>query len=359
MRSGINLEGIYTQTITVIVTTIHRENNFNLLRLVLASLVIIGHSPDLVIGSDSGEPSTMMLGAISLGELAVDGFFLLSGYLILQSWHSQPNAWSFLKKRVLRIYPGYLAAGLICAFLVGPLGASPSQYFASMDFGALLGSLLLLQVPAVPEVFSGQPNPGINGSMWTISREFMCYLLVLALGVVGALRVRHFWLGLTAAVLAALVFLKLSYLPSHGLRLWSFFLAGGCYYLYRERVCYDWRLALILASINAICLLSWRLSELALATVGGYVLFYLAGKRFHVLSGFNRFPDVSYGVYLYGWPIQKLLVWYFPTLSHWELSVLALMAALLVGTGSWYLIEKPALRFKEAATGLKRAITHT
>lgn len=326
--------------------TNYRQNNFNLIRLVLALLVIFGHAPELIDGNRHREWLTAIFGTISFGELAVDGFFLLSGYLIMQSWDAQPQAWPFLKKRLLRIYPGFIIASLICAFVVGPLASDPSTYFSAFDGADFLRGLLLLDIPAVPPVFNGTPYSIVNGAMWTISREFMCYLFVLAAGATGLLRLRHFCLALTIAVLAALAWLKLKNVPVVDMRLASFFLSGACYYTYRDRIRYDGRAAAMLGVIAVAGMCSWRGAELALATVGGYVLLYAAAKRSALLSQFNRLPDVSYGVYLYGWPIQKLLLWHMPSMSPWELFALTAPAAILAGTISWHLIEKPALRFK-------------
>jgi peptidoglycan/LPS O-acetylase OafA/YrhL len=323
-----------------------RENNFNLIRLLLALLVIFGHSPELIDGNRHREWLTRIFGTVSFGELAVDGFFLLSGYLIMQSWDSQPQAWAFLKKRLLRIYPGFIVASVTCAFIVGPLASVPSQYFGAFDAAGFMTGLLLLDIPVVPPVFEGSPYANINGAMWTISREFSCYLFVLIAGVTGALRLRHFCLGVTALLFAVLAWFKLKNIPVMDMRLASFFLSGACYYRYREHIKFHGGIAAALAAAVAVCMFSWRGAELAMASIGGYVLLYLAGKRSATLSHFNRLPDVSYGVYLYGWPIQKLLLWYCPSLSPWALSGLAATAALVAGTFSWYLVEKPALRFK-------------
>lgn len=323
-----------------------RQNNFNLLRLVLAFLVIFGHSPELIDGNRSREWLTRIFGTVSCGELAVDGFFLLSGYLIMQSWDNQPQVWQFLKKRLLRIYPGFVAASLICAFIVGPMASDPTQYFKTFRLSDFINGMALLNIPAVPPVFDGTPYANINGSMWTISREFACYLFVLFAGVTGALRQRYFCLGLTAVVFVVLTWFKLKNIPVVDMRLISFFLSGACYYAYRDRIRFDGRFAAAALAITLIGLCSWRGADLMLTTVGGYALLYAAGKRSVLLSQFNRLPDVSYGVYLYGWPIQKLLLWHDPAMSPWELFIAAGLGSLAAGTASWYLIEKPALHFK-------------
>ena len=324
-----------------------RQNNFNLLRFTLALLVLFGHSPELIDGNRDREWLTQTFGSISFGEFAVDGFFLLSGYLIAQSWYSQPKAWPFLKKRLLRIYPGFIVASVICALFVGPLAAIPSTYFGSFDLSTFFIGLAFLSVPIVPEVFSDTPYPLLNGAMWTISKEFICYLFVLAAGVAGVFRVRYACLIPTIAVFAMLVAFKLQHLTVPvDLRLASFFLSGVCYFQLRDIIKMNGFLAVACVVISVLALFSWRAAELVLATVGGYALLYAASKRSFALSQFNRLPDISYGLYLYGWPIQKMLLWYFPSLSPWELFGMAAPTAIMFGTASWYLIEKPALRLK-------------
>lgn len=327
--------------------TVTRQNNFNLIRLVLALLVMLSHSPELVDGNRSRELLTRMFGTLSFGELAVDSFFLLSGYLILQSWHSDPQPWPFLKKRLLRIYPGFIAAALVCAFLVGPLAADPFQYFADLDMSKLVGSITLLQLPAIPPVFSGRSNAFVNGSMWTISHEFLCYLLVLAAGASGALRRRHVWAIFSAIAFITMATLKLRMHPvDANLRLGVCFLSGGCFFMYRDQIRMNGLVAVALLGAVVVGLHSWRGAELAVASAGAYVLVYAAGKRSPLLSHFNRLPDVSYGVYLYGWPIQKLLLWFDVSMSPWTLFLIATPIAIAAGAVSWHYIEKPALKFK-------------
>lgn len=323
-----------------------RQNNFNLVRLLLALLVLLSHAPEIIDGNRSREILTRLFGSLSFGELAVDGFFLLSGYLIVQSWESAPQAWPFLKKRLLRIYPGFIVATLVCAFVVGPLGAVPKTYFAALDVPSLVVNALFLQKPAVPAVFAGLHHEGINNSMWSISAEFACYLGVLALGVTGALGRCKVWLVLTVLAFAIGAAARLTNVTIPGMRLAMLFLSGGAYYVYRDRIHLNGRMALAAAVAVVLCMFSWRLSELAVTSLGGYAVLYAAGKRSPWLMQFNRLPDVSYGTYLYGWPIQKLLIWTIPTISPWSLFALSAPCALLVGTISWYLVEAPALRLK-------------
>src|SRR2546422_805983 len=105
-----------------------RENNFDFLRFFFALLVIYSHSYALVLTravSERTEPFRILTrGQAAGGALAVDGFFIISGFLIARSWFSSKGLFDYLKKRVLRIYPGFIVAVALCAFLLGAYGAS-------------------------------------------------------------------------------------------------------------------------------------------------------------------------------------------------------------------------------------------
>lgn len=335
------------------------DNNFNFLRLFFALLVLLSHSPELIYGNRSRELLTMAFGTISFGEFAVDGFFLLSGYLIVQSWTRKPDAWTFLKSRLLRIVPAFVVASLICAFIIGPIGSDSHAYFAAFSPIAFLSGIALLQSPILPPSFAGTHYPVTNGSMWTISLEFTCYLLVLLLGLAGATR-RAAWVSITVTIFAGLLLTKLGFrVPDLGavlawqdqfIRLASFFLTGGCFFLFKDRIVFTGRVALAAAVAIIACLFSWRGAEFGLAIFGGYLLFFVALQPVTLLRHFKTgMPDVSYGVYLYGWPVQKLTLWYVPSMSPWVLFAVSAILSIALGAASWFLIEKPFTNLKRAS----------
>lgn len=280
-------------------------------------------------------------------------FFLLSGYLIMQSWDEQPDAWTFLKKRVLRIYPAFLVASIICALVIGPLAADPVSYFSAFNVPAFLTGAFLLKPPVLPPVFQGLPYAEMNTSMWTIAREFECYVLVLATGMLGLLRKRHFWLILTVAALAAAIALKLAHVRLNDLRLVTFFCSGACFYIYRTKISLRGVPALGCLAVTLLSMVSWRASEIALATFGAYAIFYIATKPSNFFNKFNRFPDVSYGLYLYAWPVQQLIISRVPGITPAALFVSAAAVSICAGILSWYAIEKPALKFKRVRVATK------
>lgn len=332
------------------------HNNFNLLRLLLALLVLLSHAPELQDGDRHRELLTQLFHTLSFGELAVDGFFLLSGYLIVQSWDLDPVPLQFLRKRVLRIYPGFIVASLVCVYIVAPLGADAARYFRELSTATVALCLAILHGPITPPVFEGLPEPQVNGSMWTIMREFACYLAVMMLGLSGGIRRRGVWLALTVTGFAAYLYasfgLPVPFAPLGQLlndpilRLGSLFFAGGCFYLYRDCYRFTRRGALVSAVVLLALMFSRRYAELGLATFGGYLLFYFAFRPMWLTESFNRLPDISYGVYLYGWPVQTLLVAYLPPLSPWLKLGLACLIVLPLSVLSCYLVEQPLLKLK-------------
>ncbi len=333
------------------------DNNFNFIRLVLTILVLLSHAPELIDGDRHRELLTNIFHTLSFGELAVNGFFLLSGYLILQSWQRKPQFTSFLKKRILRIYPGFIVASLVSIFIVTPLAIQPLDFWRPTDLFVHLKGLVLLNTPSAPaNVFQGYPYPKVNSSMWTIVHEFRCYMLVAILGVIGGLNRSTTWLVMSAGVFVvhnlplATCFPQLSEEFAHHLsdliRLLTFFCAGGCFYLLRDRIHYNQKYALLALVVVIVSLFSPSLLQLTLPTLGGYVFFWFAFLKIPSLKPFGSTSDVSYGIYLYGWPTEKLLIWYLPSASPWVIFICAVCITYVCGFISWHLVEKPCLQLR-------------
>ena len=338
--------------------TARKLNNIGFLRLLLASLVIIGHGPEIIDGDRRREPLTMIFHTLSLGEAAVDGFFLISGYLIAMSMARSSSLASFMSRRVLRIYPAYVVAFLIAVLVVAPLaGGKVDEPLRSITRMALLQT-----PPAYAGQFAGLPMPDLNGAMWTISYEFRCYLLVGALGICGVLGRRR---ALGLMTIAALAIAVSATFPSvrHALdaadqrlhaqavigslaqtvRLNAIFLVGVCGYAFRDRLMAvaDGRSAFVATVLMTMLMLIGHVAELAVATLGGYALFWLAFKA--DLGGLRKINDgwdISYGVYLYGWPVAILLLWYNRGISPVSLALATFPIALMLGAASWWGVER-------------------
>jgi peptidoglycan/LPS O-acetylase OafA/YrhL len=128
------------------------SNNLGALRLFFAILVILAHSHELIDGNRSREILTRTFGTLSFGDLGVDGFFLISGYLITKSFVESPSVIEYLFKRTLRIYPGYVVAFLLCILTISPfVGGNIS----SLSITTILKDIVLLHPPEVSGVFAG------------------------------------------------------------------------------------------------------------------------------------------------------------------------------------------------------------
>ena len=318
--------------------------------------MIVSHSPVLVDGDRSREILTRIFGTLTAGDIAVDGFFLISGYLITQSFLGTSTVGQYLKKRFARIFPGYAMAFLLCALVIAPFVGGASVWTLS-GVGKLLTQMATLLPPKVVGVFPGLPQPSLNASLWTIRFEFECYLAVAALGLVGGLRPR-FWPALAAAAVVLLgisvagavagghqIHEPLLQTLAKDTRFFMIFAVGAVFYLFRDRI----KLTAIGAVASAILLIpamfSWHMAEAAVAVFGGYLIFWFAFKVPPIhLGRLTRTDDISYGVYLYGWPAQTLIIWNFRTINPWLLSALALSIAAILGYASWRIVEKPALR---------------
>jgi peptidoglycan/LPS O-acetylase OafA/YrhL len=183
-----------------------RKNNFGVLRLLFANLVIYYHSYFLIDGNARRDIFHKVSGVMLLGTLAVAGFFIISGYLIVKSHSHSKSTKDYFVKRLLRIWPGYAVAFLISLLVVAPWG---SAKLADTNILKNLFCFLTFQEPYVARVFRGLPQERVNGSMWTIAYELRCYMLVILLGACGFLRDRRKFLILTICIGIA------AFLPRH------------------------------------------------------------------------------------------------------------------------------------------------
>jgi peptidoglycan/LPS O-acetylase OafA/YrhL len=332
-----------------------RDNNFDALRLVAAVAVIFSHSFLIAEGSDAHEPLIWLTGRqCILGLCGVFVFFTISGFLVTESYERTASPLDYLAKRALRIFPGLFAALMVSAFIFGALATTLplAQYFARPEiYGYVVGNALLnLRIHELPgTLFVDNPvGLEINGSLWTLRYEVMMYLLVLALGVLHLLRLRVLLLGL-AIGLAALQWDALDFLDAFGFLL-AFFAIGMVLYKLRGTAVLDGRIAL-LALLGLAASIPLRQFIPLFPLFGGYLAIYLAtSRRFPVLHA-ARFGDLSYGLYIYGWPVQAMVIHAMGgKATWWQLFLVALPLAMLAAWLSWHLVEKHFLRLKPRRT---------
>lgn len=332
----------------------NRGNNFDAIRLLAASLVILSHSFLLTDGDQSDDPLHLLTGELYTGEIGVLIFFAASGFLITRSWQSAPNVEEFVKKRALRILPALVAVVLVLAFVIGPLltTLSAAAYFSSPQMWLYLSNIgLVTTFDTLPGVFEHLPfGAEANGPLWTLAFEATCYAIVAILG-----RLRLLSPLACIVIYVALLLLhsfpqvrEMSAVGSFAYRM-SFvaptFIAGSIAALLAHRIPLDARLAAIAAAGLVIAGAAQGLL-FAFSILGTYLVLYVAFAPFGAVRHAAKYGDFSYGLYLWGWPIQQIAVgaglssfW----LTNFLVSApLALAAAVL----SWKLVEAPALALK-------------
>lgn len=322
-------------------------NNFNLLRLFAAWLVIYGHAWPIT-ATAGGDLVTRLTQFKFAGGVAVDMFFVISGFLIAASLERN-RIGSFLASRALRILPALVVCVGLSVFVLGPLLTTAPDYWHRPEVWRYfwVNASLKSTEYFLPGVFETLPDHALNGSLWTLPIEARLYLALLFVGMLGLLTPRRYtplWLGLM--VLGYAWARWKAPLPGHLANYaWctAFFITGSVLWLNRRRVRLSWWILLSLLAAAAI-------------TRGGpwfhlpYYLLLCYGTLF--IAFVPRLPiirhnDLSYGLYLYGWPSQQLVQQFLMPTSPLQNMAWATVLALSLAAGSWFLVERPALGLKK------------
>jgi len=335
-----------------------RANNFDAVRLLAALSVVFSHSFLVAEGSEASEPFVWLTGnQCILGLVGVFVFFIISGYLVTASFCRTPMPGRFAQRRFLRIYPGLVVNVLVCAFLIGPLVSSLAlpAYLAEPELGDFLYKALTLnpgplQLPGVLFV-DNSVGLLINGSLWTLRYEVMMYVVVLILGLAGLLRL-SISIVLTGIGIAAVGFEQhLKPFGDFGEAAWflGFFGSGMVLYFIRDRLAFDWRGVLIAFAALVFFVLIGRFIML-FPLAGAYMVIGFARRHDGFLDYSKYLGDLSYGVYVYGWPAEELVMWLSGgRAAWWQIFFGSLCIALPAAWLSWHGIEKRALRWGRRA----------
>jgi peptidoglycan/LPS O-acetylase OafA/YrhL len=331
-----------------------RCNALNLFRLGLAAEVMLFHSWPV---TGRMPPHALLQLMFAVG---VDGFFAISGFLITASWLRDPRLRDYLVARALRILPGLYVCLIITAFVFAPLtvavqgGSAAKLLQSSAPFeyvlkNATLVSVLQFDVAGTPREVA---SPGIwNASLWSLIWEVLCYIVIAVIGVVGLANRR--WVSpailalatLGAALLPPLTFPGAWTVPQLAVRSAIMFSAGAVMYQWRDVIPARWSLVAVAVTIvvaAGILLPDYRV-------VAGLPLAYAV-----IVSGslirkkrLTLRTDLSYGVYIYAFPTQQLLVVFGLGFLHPAVFFVITVTALLpLAAMSWFCIEKPAMSLK-------------
>ena len=341
-----------------------RDNGIGFMRLVLAGLVIVGHAWPLG-GYGAGPLAVWSHGAVGFGSLAVSGFFVLSGFLIARSFFGRSSALRYLWHRCLRILPGFWVCLLVTAAILGPgiwalsAAGSLSGYWTPPTDAPLTyvtdNWWLTIRQSGIAGLLSDVPFPNvINGSLWTLVIEFKAYLALAAVGLVAERLRRPAVVPLTAlglwlvhvAVVARpdLKAVATLFGGEEPLRLAVDFAFGAAAWTLRNRIPMDDRLGLV-ASLLLVAVFPVGQYLLVGSPILAYALLWVACRS--PIRSFDRRADLSYGTYLYAFPIQQALVVAGVSRLGPIPFILAAFAFTLPLAGlSWRTVERQALRMK-------------
>ncbi|MDX2274702.1 MAG: acyltransferase [Hyphomonadaceae bacterium] len=332
-----------------------RPSGFDYLRICLASGVLIWHSMSLSYGPQWAVEATSGVGRGPVA-LPVPMFFAVSGFLVAASLSRNSALTTYLALRGLRIIPALSTEVVLSALILGPICTTLplAAYFASPGFTDYFLNIAGIIHYQLPGVFESNPFPKlVNGQLWTVPFEYASYAILGVLGAIGLIKNR--WLFLAAVLCAEAVALSIHLIAPHpsdggifgavnSFRIVHIFFAAAVLFVFRDRVRMSFMLFLASAIITLALLVYVRPTgayfisfPLAYATI--YLGLLNPPKNALIAHG-----DFSYGIYLYGTPIEQFVVsWGAWTHHLWIVLAIAGTMTALLAIGSWFLIEKPAL----------------
>jgi peptidoglycan/LPS O-acetylase OafA/YrhL len=270
-----------------------------------------------------------------------------------------PSLLGFTWKRILRIYPALTACAVVCAFVIAPLFSNlgARDYLLST-----LGAKYVVKITALYDVYEipsvrfynhdvDRIGYDINGSIWTIASEIYCYILLIVLSLLNLIRLPVVLFALAGgSVLLALTLTHSLNIDETAVNLIytvpSFCAGVGMYLLYTKR-----RLSRTVAGACVVALIAVAPTGYLMTLfpiLGAYPVIYLGVSKSLSLGDGAKFGDVSYGVYLYGWPTEQIVRTFVGAESSgWTLFVISLPTAAAFGWLSWHVLEKHALALKK------------
>ncbi|CAN5370560.1 acyltransferase [soil metagenome] len=341
-----------------------RNNSLNAIRLLLASAVIVSHSWPL-----SGHEPEPALGGANLGTWAVFGFFGISGYLITRSRRNGRPARDFYRARVLRIMPAFVVALLVVAFVFAPLSQllDPAAAWHPLSSVTFVARNLLLYPPApfaqpgIADTLANVPYPLLwDGPLWTLFWEACCYL---GIGIAASLLPRKALppfavIGFVALTLYAGgstlgLNLPAAELGKLVLPMILAFFGGMLVLLFGDRIRQNWQTVAVAGIVLVVAVVLGIVPVLGPLPLA-YLLLVLGNVL--PLSRIGSKFDISYGAYIYAWPVQQAI----SLAGGAELPLIVYIVLVFVGTVplaflSCWLIERPALRLKSTRPAVQRS----
>ncbi len=332
---------------------IYQDNNFTLLRLIAAEFVLVSHSYD-ILEKGLQQPGFFYNNThLILSDFGLYIFFTISGYLVTQSLLDSNSLKHYLWKRFLRIIPALFTAICLCIVIGAFLTVLPIYDYLgnTATWNYLLKNITLVVTQYnLPGVFNSLHNSSVNTSIWTILVEVKFYIALML--IANHIVVRK-WLYLSMFILfeGLRIFmhvnnLHLSYIDAdiyftYG----TYFFLGSLFYCFKDNIPYKWFYANILMAV-ALSTVYTPFEPVTLSLFLAYCIIIIGTSK--AVINFRGY-DVSYGFYLYAFPIQQLLLLHFGySVNIYFHILLSTVFSLLAGFLSFKFVEQPFLRKKNS-----------
>lgn len=331
------------------------DNFFTPLRLIFAVLVMVGHAFAIAYGDADHEPYVFF--DYTFSYLAVNLFFITSGFLVTGSMVFRGDKTAFFAARILRIFPALIVHVFLVMLVVGPLATSLPLTTYLTDPGLWLEPFKVLTFINTDMILPGafETNGEQYGSapLWTLRFEILCYIATLLAFSLGLMKRR--WMVLAQFILPSLVWITglsidlFSVLPGSVENMVRFGVAyglGATLFAYRDTLTFHWAM---LPLLFGLCLIAKDSASMEVAVnlflaCGVMLITFMRVPKFNALK---KLDDVSYGIYIYHWAVMQLAFYWFPELSVATLFVVALPVVVMLAWASWTYVEKPMLAYKK------------
>ena len=321
-----------------------RSNNLNLVKFIAALFVIISHAYPLCKGAEYNDIlSDLSRNSIAFGSLAVAIFFMSSGFFVTKSLLKSKDSKKYLHNRFIRIFPPLWFTLIVCILVCGLFFSTYSlgKYFLSSDIFKYCLNFILIPIHNLPGVFMNNIYPGvINGPLWTLPIEFVCYLVLLLAYKLNLVNKKSYKY-VALLVIVAFVGINLIPLSIKGyIQPCFLFFWGSFYWIYRDKITMN-NTYFLISLVAFVLLIVLGYGQVASFLFVPYLTLYIAFCLPQCSNRLASLGNLSYDIYLCGWPIQQMVISLFGGSMLVGMNILiSIPLSILVGYITYSLVEK-------------------
>lgn len=321
-----------------------RSNNLNLVKFIAALFVIISHAYPLCKGAEYNDIlSDLSRNSIAFGSLAVAIFFMSSGFFVTKSLLKSKDSKKYLHNRFIRIFPPLWFTLLVCILVCGLFFSTYNlgKYFLSIDFLKYCLNFILIPIHNLPGVFMNNIYPGVvNGPLWTLPIEFVCYLVLLLAYKLNLVNKKSYKY-VALLVIVAFVGINLIPLSIKGyIQPCFLFFWGSFYWIYRDKITMN-NTYFLISLVAFVLLIVLGYGQVASFLFVPYLTLYIAFCLPQCNNRLASLGNLSYDIYLCGWPIQQMVISLFGGSMLVGMNILiSIPLSILVGYITYSLVEK-------------------